>query len=98
MFRFSIRDLLWLTVVVALGCLLLIRENQFRAQRKDMHLHIVKLEKIGHEPRVIFVNGATHELPPNTHLIATVEWKNDRTVTVGYKEIPNKSPGPPRDQ
>jgi hypothetical protein len=61
MFRFTIRDVLWLTVVVALAVAWLVERNQFRRQIEELKKEVAlreisaqylsdSLARLGHNP------------------------------------------------
>jgi hypothetical protein len=77
-FKFTIRDLLWLTVVTAVGALLVVQHRYFAAQIEG-----VKMEMQQH------VRYA-HIIPPPGMRRAIVEWPPGMkgNVKVRYEPIP----------
>jgi hypothetical protein len=92
--RFSTRDLLWLMVVVAVACLLLVQRQQFLGQSAYLRKRIAELEKLAAEPHSVTIGQDKHSLPPGTRR-AIVEFDDDGSATVGFEDVPNQGTSQP---
>ena len=86
MFRFTIRDVLWLTVVAALGCLLLVQRQHYINHTARLGDQIEELKKLAQQPRSVTVGQVKHDLPPRMRR-AIVEFPMDGGVSVRFEPI-----------
>jgi hypothetical protein len=85
MFRFTIRDVLWLTALVAMGCLLLVQQYQHEAKVAQMQSQIDAPEKLSHEPRSVTVNNKSYALP-NGKRTVIVRFGKDGSVSTEFPD------------
>ena len=88
MFRFTIRDLLWLTVAVALGVAWWVRERQLQAELTRIQAHL-------NEQTMRAVSKAK-TVENLTKMMETMGWTVDLNDGGGGTVTPPGHPAPPR--
>jgi hypothetical protein len=84
--RFTIRDVLWLTVAVALACGWRMEYVKSCRVRENLQEQISELKELARQPRSVTVGVEKHELPSGMQR-AIVEFGKDGSVGVRYEKI-----------
>ena len=92
MFRFTIRDVLWLMVVVAVLCVLVIQRRQYQGHVATLYTQVAalreQLDDLNGRPRSITLGfDDTRELPEGMRR-AIVDFPPEGGVSVEYGPIP----------
>jgi hypothetical protein len=84
--RFSIRDLLWLMAVVAIGCLFVAERQRYLSRIGELQSQNMKLASEAQKPRSVTIGQNPYTFPPGMQR-AVVEFRRDGSLSVRYEPI-----------